>query len=164
MQSALDLAESGFKVYLVEEAVPASGAGWRSSIRLSPPTTAPCAPCPPRWWTPAGTSTLKGSPIRKSANVTGEPGHFQVTVKKKARSVDPEQVHRLRRMHAQLPGEIQGLHRPVEVGGPHHTSRRAGKGGRSPQAVLLQEGAAAFGAAGRQCRVQLSAGRRSSTT
>jgi len=44
IQASLDLADSGYKVYLVP-----------SLIRPSPPTTAPCVSSPPSWWNVADT-------------------------------------------------------------------------------------------------------------
>jgi heterodisulfide reductase subunit A2 len=54
IQASLDLAEAGFKVYLVESARP-SAARWPSSTRPFPPTTAPCASSRPSWWRPGVT-------------------------------------------------------------------------------------------------------------
>ena len=58
MQAALDLAEAGIKVYLVETKPP-SAAGWPSSTRRSRPTTAPCAPWRRGWWRSAGISDIE---------------------------------------------------------------------------------------------------------
>ena len=54
VQAALDLADSGVKVYLVERDRP-SAARWPSSTRPFRPTTAPCASCLPSWWKLAAT-------------------------------------------------------------------------------------------------------------
>ena len=54
MQAALDLANSGFKVYLVEETT-AIGGRMAQLDKTFPPTTVPCAPSAPSWWRPADT-------------------------------------------------------------------------------------------------------------
>ncbi len=58
MQAALDLAESGIKVYMVDKK-PAIGGPWLSWTRPSPPTTAPCALWPQGWLIAAGTPISK---------------------------------------------------------------------------------------------------------
>jgi len=54
VQAALDLANAGFYVHLVEKKSAIGGvmAHW---IRPSPPTIAPCASSPPSWWNAAVT-------------------------------------------------------------------------------------------------------------
>ncbi len=52
IQAAIDLADSGFYVYLVEES---SAIGGRiNSTKRCQPTTAPCACSRPSWWKPGG--------------------------------------------------------------------------------------------------------------
>ena len=60
IQASLDLAESGFKVYLVDPRRP-SAAAWPNSTRPSPPATAPCASCRPSWWSARATRTSRSS-------------------------------------------------------------------------------------------------------
>ena len=56
IQAALDMANSGFYVYLVEK-TPSIGGAWRSLTRPSLPTIVPCVSCPPNWWKLAGIKT-----------------------------------------------------------------------------------------------------------
>lgn len=87
MQSALDLAESGFKVYLVEEK-PAIG-GTMSRLDKTFPTN-DCAMCivSPKLVDVGrhlNIDILTGAKIK---SVSGEPGNFKVRLHKKARYVD----------------------------------------------------------------------------
>lgn len=89
MQAALDLAESGFKVYLVEKS-PAIG-GVMSQLDKTFPTN-DCAMCTlaPRMVDCGRHLNIEKLTYSEVVNIKGEPGKFKVTVKKKARSVDPE--------------------------------------------------------------------------
>jgi NADH:ubiquinone oxidoreductase subunit E len=89
MQASLDLAESGFKVYLVEEG-PAIG-GRMAQLDKTFPTN-DCAMCTlaPRMVDAGRHINIERLTYSQVIRAQGEPGHFQVTVKKKARSVDPD--------------------------------------------------------------------------
>ncbi|NQT72852.1 MAG: CoB--CoM heterodisulfide reductase iron-sulfur subunit A family protein [Chloroflexi bacterium] len=87
MQSALDLANSGFKVYLVEE-TPSIG-GRMAQLDKTFPTN-DCAMC---MISPKLIEVSKHRNIEIITNADiikseGEPGKFKVTVKKRARFID----------------------------------------------------------------------------
>lgn len=88
MQAALDLAESGIKVYLVDSK--SSIGGGMVQLDKTFPTN-DCAMCTiaPRLVTIGrhlGIEILSYSDV---IDVKGEPGNFKVRVRKRARSVDP---------------------------------------------------------------------------
>ena len=87
MQASLDLAESGFKVYLVESS-PAIG-GRMAQLDKTFPTN-DCAMCTlaPRMVDVGGHINIEKLTYSEVVGIQGGPGHFRVTVKKKARSVD----------------------------------------------------------------------------
>ena len=89
MQASLDLAESGFKVYLVEES-PAIG-GTMAQLDKTFPTN-DCAMCTlaPRMVDAGSHINIERLTYSEVIGAQGAPGHFQVTVRKKARSVDPD--------------------------------------------------------------------------
>lgn len=88
MQAALDLAESGFKVYLVEEG-PAIG-GTMAQLDKTFPTN-DCAMCTlaPRLVDCGRHPNVEKLTYSEVLALEGQPGHFRVRVKKKPRSVDP---------------------------------------------------------------------------
>lgn len=55
IQASLDMANAGYRVYLVEEK-PAIGGVMASWTRPFPRTTVPCASCRRNWWKSAATS------------------------------------------------------------------------------------------------------------
>lgn len=89
MQASLDLAESGFKVYLVEDS-PAIG-GRMAQLDKTFPTN-DCAMCTlaPRMVDAGRHINIERLTYAEVVSAQGAPGHFQVTVRKKARSVDLE--------------------------------------------------------------------------
>ncbi|HLE02216.1 MAG TPA: FAD-dependent oxidoreductase, partial [Dehalococcoidia bacterium] len=89
MQASLDLAESGFKVYMVESS-PAIG-GRMAQLDKTFPTN-DCAMCTlaPRMVDVGSHINIEKLTYSEVVGIQGEPGHFRVTVKKKARSVDIE--------------------------------------------------------------------------
>ena len=88
MQVALDLAESGYKVYLVE-AGPAIGGAMARLDKTFP--TNDCAMCTlaPRLVDCGRHPNVEKLTYAEVLELTGEPGRFRVRVLKKARSVDP---------------------------------------------------------------------------
>jgi NADH:ubiquinone oxidoreductase subunit E len=88
MQAALDLAESGYKVYLVEKG-PAIGGAMAQLDKTFP--TNDCAMCTlaPRLVDCGRHPNVEKLTYAEVLGMEGEPGHFRVRVKKKARSVDP---------------------------------------------------------------------------
>lgn len=87
MQSALDLAESGFKVYLVED-TPSIG-GRMAQLDKTFPTN-DCAMCTlsPKMVDAGRHINIEKLTYSEIVEVEGQPGHFTVTVKQRARSVD----------------------------------------------------------------------------
>ena len=87
MQSALDLAESGFKVYLVETS-PSIG-GRMAQLDKTFPTN-DCAMCTlaPKMVDAGRHINIERLTYTDVTKVDGQPGHFQVTVRKKPRYID----------------------------------------------------------------------------
>jgi NADH:ubiquinone oxidoreductase subunit E len=88
MQAALDLAESGYKVYLVEEG-PAIG-GTMAQLDKTFPTN-DCAMCTlaPRLVDCGRHPNIEKLTSTELLSLEGQPGHFRARVKKKPRFVDP---------------------------------------------------------------------------
>lgn len=89
MQASLDLANAGFKVYLVEKG-PAIG-GVMSQLDKTFPTN-DCAMCTlsPRMVECGNHINIEKLTYSEVESVSGVPGSFDVRVRKKARSVDPD--------------------------------------------------------------------------
>jgi len=89
MQASLDLAESGYKVYLVEKG-PSIG-GVMAQLDKTFPTN-DCAMCTlaPRMVDCGGHLNIEKLTYSEVESIEGEAGNFKVRVRKKARSVDPE--------------------------------------------------------------------------
>ena len=89
MQSSLDLADSGFKVYLLET-LPSIG-GVMSQLDKTFPTN-DCAMCimAPKLVTTGRHQNIHVISNGEIEKVEGEPGNFQVTVKKRARRVNED--------------------------------------------------------------------------
>ena len=87
IQSALDLADSGFKVYLVES-TPAIGGNMARLDKTFP--TNDCSMCilSPKLVEAARHRNIELLTLAEVQNVTGSAGHFQIEVKQKARYVD----------------------------------------------------------------------------
>ena len=89
IQTALDIANSGFKVHLVEEK-PSLG-GVMAQLDKTFPTN-DCSSCMmgPRLVELANHPNIEIMAYTDVLDLDGQPGHFQLTLKKKARAVDPE--------------------------------------------------------------------------
>ena len=89
IQTALDIANSGFKVHLVEEK-PSLG-GVMAQLDKTFPTN-DCSSCMmgPRLVELANHPNIEIMAYTDVLELDGQPGHFQLTLKKKARAVDPE--------------------------------------------------------------------------
>lgn len=89
MQSALDASNSGFKVYLVEEK-PSIG-GVMAQLDKTFPTN-DCSTCmlSPKLIEVAKNPNIEIISYAEIQDVVGNPGDFRVTVRKKARYVDPQ--------------------------------------------------------------------------
>ena len=87
MQASLDLANSGFKVYLVEKG-PAIG-GVMAQLDKTFPTN-DCAMCTmaPRLVEVGRQKDIEVITLAEVAGISGEPGNFTVSVNKKARFID----------------------------------------------------------------------------
>lgn len=88
MQASLDLAESGYKVYLVEKG-PSIG-GVMAQLDKTFPTN-DCAMCTlaPRMVDCGRHLNIEKLPYSEIESIEGEAGKFRVSIRKKARSVDP---------------------------------------------------------------------------
>ncbi|MEW6352121.1 MAG: FAD-dependent oxidoreductase [Thermodesulfobacteriota bacterium] len=88
VQASLDLAESGFRVYLVEEK-PCIG-GVMAQLDKTFPTN-DCSACifSPKLQTLAQNPNVHVHAFSVIEGIEGEPGNFTVTVREKARHVDP---------------------------------------------------------------------------
>jgi len=104
MQASLDLAESGFKVYLVESKS-AIGGHMAQLDKTFPPTLRDVQHQPQlvEW---AGTSTSK-SCRHRIVQVDGEAGNFTATVRHKPRYIDVLKCTRLRRVCTVCPVVIR---------------------------------------------------------
>ncbi len=89
VQASLDLAESGYKVYLVEEK-PCIG-GVMAQLDKTFPTN-DCSACifSPKLQTLAQNPNIEILAYSKLEAIEGEPGNFKVRIREKARYVDPE--------------------------------------------------------------------------
>jgi len=89
MQASLDLAESGYKVYLVEKS-PAIGGAMAQLDKTFP--TNDCAMCTlaPRLVDCGKHPNIEKLTYSELRALEGRPGHFRATVLKKARSVDED--------------------------------------------------------------------------
>ncbi len=89
IQTALDIANSGFKVNLIEEK-PSLG-GVMAQLDKTFPTN-DCSSCMmgPRLAELANHPNIEIMAYTDVLDLDGQPGHFQLTLKKKARAVDPE--------------------------------------------------------------------------
>lgn len=89
MQASLDLAESGYKVYLVEKG-PSIG-GVMAQLDKTFPTN-DCAMCTlaPRMVDCGGHLNIEKLTYSEIESIEGQAGNFKVSVRKKARSVDPD--------------------------------------------------------------------------
>jgi heterodisulfide reductase subunit A len=89
MQASLDLAEAGFKVYMVEKS-PSIG-GVMAQLDKTFPTN-DCAMCTlaPRMVDCGGHFNIERLTYSEIESIEGEAGNFSVKIRKKARSVDPD--------------------------------------------------------------------------
>ena len=89
IQTALDIANSGFRVYLVEEK--ANVGGVMAQLDKTFPTN-DCSSCMmgPKLAELANHPNIDIFAYTDVLSLEGEPGRFQLTLKKKARAVDPE--------------------------------------------------------------------------
>ena len=89
IQTALDIANSGFKVYVVEEKPNVGGV--MAQLDKTFPTN-DCSSCMmgPKLAELANNPNIEILAYTELLNVEGEPGHFELTLNKKARAVDPQ--------------------------------------------------------------------------
>ncbi len=111
VQVALDLADAGLKVYLVERA-PAIG-GYMAMLDKTFPTN-DCSMCilSPKLVSCARHPNVELLTLSEVLEVTGEPGNFQVRVRRYARSVDIDRCTGcgscLEKCPVKLPNEFEG--------------------------------------------------------
>ena len=112
IQASLDLAESGFKVYLVDSS-PAIGGRMAQLDKTFP--TGDCAMCiiSPKLVEVARNKNIEIITLADVQGISGEPGNFKVKLRQNPRYVDTEQVQRLRRLHRGLPGRPAQRVRPA---------------------------------------------------
>lgn len=89
IQAALDVANAGFKVYMIESS-PSVG-GVMAKLDKTFPTN-DCSSCMmgPKLVELANHPNIELFAYSELAEVSGDPGNFEVTIRKKARYVDPE--------------------------------------------------------------------------
>jgi NADH:ubiquinone oxidoreductase subunit E/NAD-dependent dihydropyrimidine dehydrogenase PreA subunit len=89
MQSALDLANAGFKVYLVEKNI--SIGGVMAQLDKTFPTN-DCSTCmiSPKLIEVASNPNIEILTGSRLKEISGSPGHFQVTLRKEPRYIDEE--------------------------------------------------------------------------
>ena len=89
VQASLDLAESGFKVFLVEEKSCIGGV--MAQLDKTFPTN-DCSACifSPKLQTLAQNPNIEIVAYSQVEGIAGKPGDFTVTVRQKARHVDPD--------------------------------------------------------------------------
>jgi heterodisulfide reductase subunit A2 len=89
MQAALDAADSGFKVYLVEEK--SSIGGVMAQLDKTFPTN-DCSTCmiSPKLIEVASNPNIEIITLADIEGVSGQPGNFRVKVRKRARYIDME--------------------------------------------------------------------------
>ena len=88
IQASLDLAESGYYVYLVERKPRhrrCYGAVWTRRFQLM---TAPCASYRPNWLRPDGIFNIELITLGEVQDISGEAGNFQVKLLQKPRYID----------------------------------------------------------------------------
>jgi NADH:ubiquinone oxidoreductase subunit E/NAD-dependent dihydropyrimidine dehydrogenase PreA subunit len=126
MQSALDLAESGFKVYLVESS-PSIG-GRMAQLDKTFPTN-DCAMCTlsPKMVDVGRHINIERLTYSDVTKVDGQPGHFQITVRKKARSVDAEKCTGCGECTLNCPVRYKAYPPSVEVAEPRLAPEEKGK-------------------------------------
>ena len=102
IQAALDLAESGYKVYLIEES-PAIG-GRMAQLDKTFPTN-DCSMCilSPKLVECGRHPNIELLTYSDVLSIEGEQGHFGVKIRKRARSVDPEKCTGCGTCHASCP-------------------------------------------------------------
>jgi NADH:ubiquinone oxidoreductase subunit E/NAD-dependent dihydropyrimidine dehydrogenase PreA subunit len=117
MQSALDLAESGFKVYLVEDS-PSIG-GRMAQLDKTFPTN-DCAMCTlsPKMVDAGRHVNIERLTYSDVVGVEGEPGHFSVTVREKARSVETGKCTGCGECTLHCPVRYKAYEPPVQVEAP----------------------------------------------
>ncbi len=92
MQSALDLANAGFKVYLVDKNI-SIGGGMAQLDKTFP--TNDCSTCmiSPKLIEVAGNPNIEIITRSRLKSLHGEPGHFQATLTKEPRYIDEEKCN-----------------------------------------------------------------------
>jgi len=126
MQAALDLAESGIKVYLVEKN-PAIG-GVMAQLDKTFPTN-DCAMCTlaPRMVDCGRHINIEKLTYSEIAGIQGKPGRFQVQVKKKARSVDAGKCTGCEECAQNCLVRYKAYLEPIEVAEPELTPEERSK-------------------------------------
>jgi len=120
MQAALDLAESGIKVYLVERN-PSIGGAMAQLDKTFP--TNDCAMCTlaPRMVDCGRHINIEKLTYSEIVGIQGEPGRFHTQIRKKARSVDPAKCTGCEECAQNCLVRYKAYIEPVEVAEPELT-------------------------------------------
>ena len=126
MQAALDLAESGIKVYLVERN-PSIGGAMAQLDKTFP--TNDCAMCTlaPRMVDCGRHINIEKLTYSEILGIQGEPGRFHVQIRKKARSVDPSKCTGCEECAQNCLVRYKAYLEPVEVAEPELTPEERSK-------------------------------------
>ncbi len=102
IQASLDLAESGYYVYLVEKKSAIGGV--MAQLDKTFPTN-DCSMCiiSPKLVECGRHLNIELLTLSEIEAISGDPGNFQIKVRQNPRFVDPCQMHGLRRMYQGLP-------------------------------------------------------------
>ncbi len=116
IQASLDLVDLGYKVYLVDSG-PSIG-GVMGMLDKTFPTN-DCSMCilSPKMVEVGSNKNIEVITLADVLGVEGEPGDFKVKLRVRPRYVDHGQVHRLRRLYREVPGQGQG---PLQRRPQHH--------------------------------------------
>ncbi len=126
MQASLDLAESGFKVYMVDKNAAIGGA--MAQLDKTFPTN-DCAMCTlaPRMVDCGRHINIEKLTYSEVVSVEGKPGRFVVQVRKKARSVDPAKCTGCGECAQNCLVRYKGYLEPVEMAEPELDPRDRSK-------------------------------------
>ena len=126
MQAALDLAESGIKVYLVDKN-PAIGGAMAQLDKTFP--TNDCAMCTlaPRMVDCGRHINIEKLTYSEIVGIQGEPGRFHVQIRKKARSVDAEKCTGCEECAQNCLVRYKAYLEPIEVAEPGLTPEERAK-------------------------------------
>jgi heterodisulfide reductase subunit A-like polyferredoxin len=127
IQAALDLADSGFFVYLVEK-TPAVGGGMSQLDKTFPTTDCSMCILAPYLVTAGRHPNIEMITYAELDTVTGGPGHFTAAVRKKARSINVDRCTGCRACVDACPVTLTADDRATRSAGPAPHRNAAGYG------------------------------------